>query len=365
MKNYKLFIYSAVLFIITFFTSCNLVSSEPLPDIAYKNIILIIGDGMGSEQIKAAGYYKYGEEGLFSFEQFSDKSYQTTFSANSEITDSAASATAMATGEKVKNGVISKEIPGRRAFLTTILEEAQNQGKLTGLVTTTYSVHATPAAFAAHVTNRSNYDVIGYQYMNSSRPDVIFAGGHESLSVQLADYFGYTTVTDKTSLNNLTYTLGSRYFGYFGNGHLPYIYDGMGSLPELSDMALKAIELLEQSDEGFFLMIEGGRIDHAGHSNDLIRNIYEVIELADTVEKVVKWAEDHPNTIIIVTADHETGGLSVLQNNEAGNLPDVKWSTKGHTAISVPVYLWGGNSQNLKLQIKDNTDIFHAFFSYP
>jgi alkaline phosphatase len=359
----KRFLYTVLLFFIVLFTSCPLEFSESIPEITYTNIILIIGDGMGPEQIKAAGFYKYGQEGLLSFEQFPYMTYQTTYSANSSVTDSAASATAMATGKKVDNGVISMETPGSRKQLNTILEIAKNQGKATGLVTTTISVHATPAAFAAHASSRNGYDDIGYQYMHISRPDVLFAGGDPSVSVVIAEDAGYILATDKTSLSNLTYSPGAKYFGYFGNGHLPYMYDGMGTLPELSDMALKALDVLEETDEGFFLMIEGGRIDHAGHANDVTRTVHEVLELADTVEHVVSWASDKPDTLIIVTADHETGGLSVVKNNGAGTIPDVTWSTTGHTGTDVPVYVWGENAQYHSEQIMDNTDIFNAFLA--
>jgi alkaline phosphatase len=121
--------------------------------------------------------------------------------------------------------------------------------------------------------------------------------------------------------------------------------------------------VLEEADNGFFLMIEGGRIDHAGHQNDLIRNIGEVLELSDTVEHVIDWAIDHPDTLVIVTADHETGGLSVTQNNGVGNLPSVTWSTTGHTATPVPAYVWGSDAQRIAKQIDDNTDIFASFFT--
>ncbi len=356
----KNFLLVSLLLIILTLTSCPTQFAGPMPEIAYKNIILIIGDGMGAEQVKAAGYYEHGQEGLLGFEEFPYKTDQTTRSANSSITDSAASATAMATGVKVSNGVLSIEIPGRRFYLNTLLEIAAHEGKATGLVTTTHSVHATPAAFGSHVSNRNSYKSIGYQYMNKSRPDVIFAGGNTNLSTEMALEAGYLVATDKISLSLLEYAPESKYFGYFGNGHLPYMYDGMRTLPKLSDMALKALDLLEEKDEGFFLMIEGGRIDHAGHANDLVRNIHEVLELSDTVEQVINWAADKPNTVIIVTSDHETGGLSVLQNNGKGSLPNVSWSTTGHTSTPVPVYVWGENSQNISEMIEDNTDIFNS-----
>jgi alkaline phosphatase len=359
----KKFFFLILLPLIIVLTSCPLEFTETIPNIAYKQVILIIGDGMGAEQVKAAGYYAYGQEGLLSFEQFPAVTTQTTYSASSSVTDSAASASAMATGKKVNNGVLSMEIPGNGNDLQTILEIAQEQGKATGLVTTTISVHATPAAFAAHVPSRNNYQDIASHYMHTSRPDVIFAGGDANLTVSMAEDAGYLSATDKTRLSNLTYIPGAKYFGYFGNTHLPYMYDGMGTLPELSDMTRKALDVLEEADNGFFLMIEGGRIDHAGHQNDLIRNIGEVLELSDTVEYVIDWAIDHPDTLVIVTADHETGGLSVTQNNGVGNLPSVTWSTTGHTATPVPAYVWGSDAQRIAKQIDDNTDIFASFFT--
>ena len=341
--------------------SCSSGSSDSLSTVS-RNIILIIGDGMGPEQIKAAGYYLHGQAGQLSFEEFPYQTTMTTYSADSDITDSAASASAMATGRKVNNGCLSID-PETGDSLQTILEIAHAEGVMTGLVTTAISVHATPAAFASHVTDRNNYGEIGRQYLEDSRPDVVFGGGNENLTVEMAESAGYTAAENLITLQELIYKKGSHYIGSFGDDHLPYMYDGAGDLPELSDMALKALALLEESDKGFFLMIEAGRIDHAGHANDLVRNVFEVIELSDTVEQVLAWAEGRHDTVIIVTADHETGGLTVLQNNGAGNLPDVAWSTTGHTGIEVPVYIWGDNAEYLESFIQDNTSIFDGLVS--
>ncbi len=347
-----------ILFTLISLNSCFFPS---YPDRDYKviskNTILIIGDGMGDEQIKAAGYYEYGETGHLSFEDFPYKTHMTTYSANSPITDSAASASAMATGEKVNNGVLSMD---GNTELLTLLEIARDEGKMTGLVSTATIVHATPAAFASHTIDRSNYNEIGRQYMNRSRPDVIFGGGDVNLSVTMAELQDYRVSQNATELSGLDYAPGDKYFGFFGTGYMPYMYDGTDSLPELSDMAMKALDLLEESDTGFFLMIEAGRIDHAGHANDLIRNIYEVLELSDTVSRVIDWASGKNDTVVIVTADHETGGLTVLNNNGIHNLPDVSWSTTGHTDVNVPVYIWGENGEILQSRIRDNTDIFHS-----
>jgi alkaline phosphatase len=145
--------------------------------------------------------------------------------------------------------------------------------------------------------------------------------------------------------------------GQFGKGNMPYEVDGLGDLPHLSEMAEVALKILDNDADGFFLMVEGGKIDHAGHDNDLLRNVTETIEFARAVEVAMSWARDRTDTLIIVTADHECGGLKVEKNNGAGKLPTVSWSTNDHTAAKVPVYAWGANAKMAR-EIKDNTQIF-------
>lgn len=335
--------------------TCNSSPDYPRPA---KNLILIIGDGMGWEQINAAGLYAEGTAGTLSFESLPYITEMTTHSADSAVTDSAAAATALATGRKVNNGVISKAIPGTGEDLKTLLEAFKEAGKSTGLVSTAYITHATPAAFGAHAVSRNNYSEIADGYLTSSRPNILFGGGGNGLDTAALREAGYTVCENLAELNGMNETESSHFGGLFGTDHLPYQYDGLGNLPELSDMALKAVAILEEDSDGFFLMIEAGRIDHAGHANDLIRNIHEVLELSDTVEKIMAWAGDRDDTLIIVTADHETGGLTVIDGNGMGNLPSVTWSTTGHTGQNVPVFLWGREAESLALGIADNTDIF-------
>ncbi|MDC7242224.1 MAG: alkaline phosphatase [Spirochaetales bacterium] len=356
-------ILTVVSIFVLFITSCR----TSLPDysnaaLKSRNTILIIGDGMGPEQVKAASLYLDGEEGQLSFE--TDFPYRTTMTTHSllvPITDSAASATAMATGQKVRNGQLSVSAFSGR-YLKTILEIAADEGKMTGLVTTAHVAHATPAAFAVHVYNRNHYDEIARQYLANPRVDLLFGGANDNLPAQDAAEAGYTVLTDTAALSALAYGEGEKYLGSFGDGHLPYEYDydyeGTDDLPKLSEMALKALEILENAPGGFFLMIEAGRIDHAGHANDLARNIYETLELSNTVEQVLTWAAGREDTVIIVTADHETGGLRVRENNGAGSLPTVRWRTSGHTDADVPVYVWGDRAGEISARIEDNTDIF-------
>ena len=147
-----------------------------------RNVILCIGDGMGFEQVRAAGCFANGAAGTLAFEGLPYQGQVTTRSANAAVTDSAASATAMATGQKVDNGVISMAYPGNHGELETLLEFFRDRGKRTGLVTTTYMTHATPAAFGAHEPSRSNTSQIAADYLNQTLPTVLLGGGGNGMS---------------------------------------------------------------------------------------------------------------------------------------------------------------------------------------
>ncbi len=328
-----------------------------------RNVILFIGDGMGPEQVRAAGMYQNGLEGTLVMESFPYSSTMTTYSADHDITDSAASGTAIATGHKVNNGVVSVALPGDGHELETLLERFHKHCKRAGLVTTTYATHATPATFGAHETSRNYLDNIAYDYLYQTRPDVLFGGGANGLYPDSATAAGYAVVLNRAEMHAIRPPLTVPVSGQFGTTHLPYEYDyfigadpGYNTLPHLSEMVTTALAILETSPDGFFLMVEGGRIDHAGHANDIARNIFEVLEFDRAIEIAYTWAISRTDTLIIVTADHETGGLTVIANNGAGNLPTVTWSTTGHTATPVPVYAWGVNAE-LAPQVTDNTHI--------
>lgn len=321
-----------------------------------KNTILFIGDGMGFEQVKAAGMYLNGQTDVLGFEFLPYGGQMTTHSANSKVTDSAASGTAIATGVKVNNGTVSLRIPGNEEKLQTTLEYFKAAGKKVGLVSTTFIAHATPACFGSHAKSRNKYKDIVKCYLNNSKPDVML-GGAKYITKNDAEKAGYTVVKNRDELLNHDTNSNAPLSGQFGKNHMPYEADGLGKLPHLTDMTKTAIKTLENHDKGFFLMVEGGKIDHAGHANNLKRNVYETIEFAKAVQIAVDWAAKRDDTLIVVTADHETGGLKVVKNNGKGNLPDVTWSSRGHTAANVPVYAIGKNAERFK-GIIDNTDIF-------
>lgn len=279
-----------------------------------RSVILFIGDGMGPGQIGAGRAY-LGR--ALSFESFPARAIVRTDNAYGEVTDSAASATAMATGVKVANGVLSLALPGSGEELETILERVSSQGWRTGLATTVYTTHATPAAFGAHDASRVNYDAIADDYMSGSRPSLILGGGANGLDEVEAVAAGYLVVDSKEELASVSMTTTIPIAGLFGTGYLPYEYDGgpnVAGYPDLDDMTREAIRLLENAEGGFFL---------------------------------------------IVTADHETGGITSVADTGTGNIPAVTWTTTGHTATPVDLYAYGAGSERF-LTISDNTDIHAA-----
>lgn len=324
---------------------------------AARNVILCIGDGMGPEQVKAARLFK--GEPLF-FETLQHQGSMTVAPATGLITDSAASATAMATGVKVNNGVLSVAQPGDGDALPTCLEHFQGYGKSVGLVTTASITHATPSAFAVHATNRYDYAAIANDYLYGSRPNVLFGGGDNGMSPTGAVAAGYTVVTNRSEL--LAVESAEFVSGQFGAYSMPYEYDGLGSLPSLTDMTLAALRLLGNDPDGFFLMVEGGRIDHACHAHDIARCVAETLAFDAAVSAVHQWAAERNDTLLIVTADHETGGLSVIADRGEGVVADVTWSTGWHTATPVSVYTWGINA-GLVTNVVTNADIYSLIMS--
>jgi len=318
-----------------------------------RNVILCIGDGMGTGQVAAA--HCYAGTNLF-FESFPYQSWITTCDAGGFITDSAAASTAIATGRKVYSGVISLALPGDAVELETLLEHFKKAGKRTGLVTTSYLTDATPASFGAHENSRFNAEQIASDYLCQTRPDVLLGGGYAGLDDAAVSAAGYSAVTDRVSLAELNAAGTPRVCGLFGFGSLPFEYDGLGTLPSLSDMSGKALEVLECDRDGFFLMIEGGLIDSACHGNDLARCVGETLAFDAAVKRIVEWADGRDDTLVLVMADHETGGLTVAHDNGPGVLPDVLWTTTGHTGSPVALYGWGANAY-LAGRVSDNTQV--------
>ena len=322
-----------------------------------KNVVLMIGDGMGPEHERAAGCFlfggAYGAPGSqLSFQRFPRAGLVQTASASAAITDSAAAATAMATGHAVNNGVVSVALPGDGSDLYTLLECFAERGRVTGLVTTTEISHATPAGFGAHAESRNNVSEIVADYLDGSRPNLLLGGrAGGGMTVGKAQTAGYQVVTTRTELAAVT-GAPPMVSGQFADGHLPYEYDAARartdpyqSIPHLDEQTERALALLGAHPGGFFLMVEGGRIDHASHANDLARMVDEMVAFESAVEVVRAWASTRDDTLVLVTADHETGGLAVGACGAAGTLPPASWSSGGHTSANVNVYALGPLSE--------------------
>jgi len=279
---------------------------------AVKNVIFLIGDGMGLAHVTLTSYF-VGKPLEMMKMSYSGLAY--TYSANSFVTDSAAAGTALATGYKTFNGMLGMTPDGKPVM--TLFEAAKKVGKATGVVTTTRVTHATPAAFYAHVKDRDEEKEIARQLVVGTTIDVAFGGGMKHFSEELlekAKANGFTVVTTREELLNLDPSAVKRVLGIFARSHLSYYVDGEDR-PSLAEMTGKAIEILSKNEEGFFLMVEGGRIDHAAHGNDVVAMIYDTIEFDEAVKVALEFAKKDGDTLVVVTADHETGGLG-LSNGE-------------------------------------------------
>ena len=283
---------------------------------APRNVILMIADGCGPASITLAREVSGAPltlDGIL-------VGRVTTWSASSRVTDSAAGATAMASGVKTSNGVVGVDEGGRR--VATLLERAKGRGMATGLVVKSTITDATPAAFAAHVHNRRAQDSIAVQEIEAG-VDLLFGGGRQwflprsrggarrdSLDLlSLARAKGYAFASNRAELRTANRT---PVLGLFAAASMSYALDRDSiAEPSLPEMATKALALLAGGSQGFFLMIEGSRIDHAGHANDPAAHAREVLEYDETVRRVLEFARRDGRTLVVCTADHETGGLSL------------------------------------------------------
>ncbi len=331
-----------------------------------KNIILFIGDGMGASQLSAAKYVK----GELQMERCTVGGLATTHCIDRMVTDSAAAGTALATGHKTTKGTIAQTPEG--SPLKTALEVAEEQGKSTGLVATSAITHATPASFGAHVPKRGMQAEIAEQ-LAAQEIEVLFGGGHAFFIPQSVE--GSMRKDDKNVLETLESwmtvvtteeefkALGTpnRVAGLFADNGLPKVSE---KRIELAAMTRKAIQVLAQNKKGFFLMVEGSQIDWAGHANDAEYVLLETLDFDDAVGVGLDFAKHDGNTLVIVTADHETGGFAVLDGSVGSNtVSQTAFATKTHSATMVPVLAYGPGSEAFG-GIIDNTDIGRQIIHY-
>lgn len=292
-----------------------------------QNVILLIGDGMGVTQREATRLYLGRDLAMDS-----DLSVLiTTHSANNQTTDSAAAATALATGKKTNNGLLSIDPEGRH--LPTILEEAKKKGLATGLVATSAITHATPAAFGAHRANRNDELGVALDYLEN-KVDLLMGGGKSfflptkeggkrtdgrNLVAEFKE-LGYRAAFSEEELAAIPFLPALVLFDEF-----PYALDNDGSYPTMAEMTKEALRLME-NEAGFFLMVEGSQIDWACHANDPIATLSEIAAFDQAVEAALEFATKHPQTLVIVVGDHETGGLKLTGEGDPSMLKDAKLS---------------------------------------
>ena len=359
-----------------------------------KNIILMVPDGMGLADVTAARIFEFGPDGgRLSFEKMPVIGYQSTHSANSTVTDSAAAASAWASGAKFNNGEISCHDDNFDGVcdndpVPTILDLARSKGKSTGLVATSDITHATPAAFGANVHNRKCEEEIARQFL-ARDIDVLLGGGIAAnrsscmltpsagdwLESLLAGYTaaGYTIARTEGEMDAAVGRGSKKLLGLFKEGGKTqelYRIDPIQVYPEdeptLPEMTEAALNILEKNRKGFFLMVEGSQIDWANHAQDVDGQVAETLAFNEAVETVLDWVNARPfrrfQTLVIVVPDHETAGFAINGPygalSEQGEVVEDGWTSGGHTAVDVLIWSQGPNSSKLGSAL-DNTDLYY------
>jgi alkaline phosphatase len=367
-----------------------------------RNVILFVGDGMGTAQRNAIRLATVGEKGNLAMDSMPYAGLIHT-SSTVPVTDSAASATAYASGIKTYNGAIGMDAD--KKSVQTIMEYAKAAGRSTGIVTTSQITDATGAAFGAHVEDRSKQSDIALQLLTKSKVDVLLGGGEDfwypagnpgkfadepaedpsekskgtqGNLVDKAKQLGYSYVTNKTDMQKAK---NGKLLGLFANEEMFQqkpegegdIYNPVVSLPE---MTKKAIDTLAANKNGFFLMVEEEGTDEFAHQNNAKMTIKAGQELDKSVQIAKNFAKKNPDTLVLVLADHETGGFSIEAVDAEDESGDgiskedgpfaianskqnfvVDWTTSGHTAVDIPITAMGKNAQ-LFTGIYENTEVF-------
>ena len=334
--------------------SCSLQKKSEPEEKKAKNIILLIGDGMGVTQIYAA---MSTEERPLAIEKFKHIGFHKTYSASDYITDSGAGGTALATGTKTKNKSIAVDTLGNT--LETILEIAEKKQLATGLVATSGITHATPASFIAHEVSRNDYENIARDFLDVDI-DIFIGGGKKHFaqrkdSLNLLDSLRARNYVVIDGVENLETNKLSKFAVFTADGHNPKILDGRGDMLPVSTE--KAIQVLSKSEKGFFLMVEGSQIDWGGHDNDIDYVITELVDFDKAIAKALEFAEKDGETLVVVTADHETGGLTLTEGDLKTKAITAEFSTGDHSAVMVPVFAYGPGAEKF-MGIYQNTDVF-------
>ena len=329
-------------------SSINIFGQDSKPP----NIIMMIGDGMGLSAISSG---MYSNNNYTSLERTEYVGLLKTHSLDNLVTDSAASGTAMSSGVKTYNRTVG--LDGSLSSVKSILAICRDRGYMTAIIATSTIVHATPASYYSKVKSRYQYDEIASQLSKSNIN--FFVGGGEkyfndrldgrNLINEMDDYFFANSLESFKNIN-------SNKIGYLTYYDEP-VGKHEGREPSLEDIAQITIQKLKSFDNPFFLLVEGSQIDWGGHDNDADYLISELIDFDNTIGVVLDFAESNKETLVIVTADHETGGFTLGQENGDYNKIKPVFSTTGHSATMVPVFA-SGPSAGLFGSIYENTAIY-------
>lgn len=347
-------------------TDTNTDTGDPLvPDIP-PAIILFIGDGMGTEHVAGGGLLAAGDRDGLMLRQAPHQGTLRTASL-SGYTDSAAAATTLATGARTWNTKIGRGVDG--ADLETLIDLATARGMATGVITTDAVTGATPSSFLVHVDSRYQYNDIA-DALVFALPDVLLGGGADRMVPRLTGELMPDGAPDvqlvQTAAELAAATEDERpLVGFFALNTLPFVMDGRGEAPDLPAMVGAALDRLEDDPEGFLLIVEAARIDHASHLNLTNRVHHETVELDTTVAAVLARSEAWTDrgTTVVVTADHECGGIGVPQTGTAGEIPTTTWRWGDHTNSRVGVYAWGPGTSALADAEGDHRDAHAAVVS--
>jgi len=320
----------------------------PTTDKQIKNVIYMIGDGMGENHIIAGGIYK---EQTLNIQKIQNKSYLKTASS-STVTDSAAGATALSTGHKTINGAIGKDKYGND--VQNLIEYANIKNMKTGLICTQILNHATPAGFSVHNSYRYNYDEI-VQSQIESGIDLMLGGGTKYFKPYHSKIIdnSYKWINKLSELNNVEKE--EKVIGTFAEESISEETERTS----LADMTNKALSKLENQN-GFIVMIEGSCIDTYSHESNINKMLTEMIDFDDAVRIAMEYVDNHPDTLLIVTADHETGGLNLNGVSSKEQLTDNLFTLiNQHTETNVPIYAYGIGAEDVtKYNVIDNTSVY-------
>ena len=334
---------------------------QPAPQPEVRNIIYMIGDGMGLTHLamlELEGGYR-----PTAFDRAQNVALISTYSANNRVTDSAAAGTALATGCKTDNKMLGQLPDGTP--VESLLTRARDKGLATGIVVTCALTHATPAAFYTHVDNRNNEPAIAADLAECGF-DVLIGGSRDLLRRQpeagqtLAERFAAKEYTVVDTLPDAAAVHSGRLVAACGKYHMPSMLEGRGDF--LPQAVGKALEILDANaaGKGFALMVEGSQIDFESHTNNTAGILAEMRDFEQAIGVAMDFADTHAGTLVVVCADHETSGMAIPSNNkdftESESGVQYVYGTGSHTGVHVPVYLYGTGAESIN-GILDNTEL--------